>query len=110
VQSIAETEFLDASLGVHKPHRLFAQIITPGYVIKLAVEGRAYEYRASAERLVFVPQEGSAHRPRSSALPRGYAVSNASRATCRISSTSRGLSQQRWISRRAASVGTLWQP
>jgi len=60
VQSIDETEFPDASLGVPEPDRLYAQVITPGYTINLAVDGQSYEYRASDERLVFVLQEGLA--------------------------------------------------
>jgi hypothetical protein len=60
VQSIEETEFPDASLGVPEPDRFYAQVITPGHSIKLAVEGQTYEYRASHERLVFVPQEPTA--------------------------------------------------
>jgi hypothetical protein len=60
VQSIEETEFPDASLGVPQPDRHYAQILTPGYAIKLDVDGQVYEYRASDERLVFVPREGGA--------------------------------------------------
>lgn len=57
VQGMEETEFPDASLGVPEPDRLYAQVITPGHTIKLAVNGQSYEYRASDERLVFVPPE-----------------------------------------------------
>jgi hypothetical protein len=58
VQSVNEAEFPDASLGVPEPGKVYAQVITPGYVIRLIVEGQTYEYHASGERLVFVPQEG----------------------------------------------------
>jgi hypothetical protein len=60
VQSIEETEFPDASLGVPEPDMLYAQVLTPGYTIKLAANGQTYEYRASDERLVFVPPEAGA--------------------------------------------------
>jgi len=60
VQGIEETEFPDTSLGVPEPDRIYARAITPGHTIKLAVESQAYEYRASDERLAFVPQEGGA--------------------------------------------------
>jgi hypothetical protein len=59
-QCVEETEFPDASLGVPEPDRVYAQAITPGYTIKLAVNGQSYEYRASDERLVFVPPEAGA--------------------------------------------------
>jgi hypothetical protein len=60
VQSIEEAEFSDTSLGVPEPDTLYAQVLTPGYAIKLAVAGQTYEYRASDQRLVFVPQQGPA--------------------------------------------------
>lgn len=60
VQSIEETEFPDASLGVPEADRVYAQVLTPGYSIKLEVGGQAYEYRASDKRLVFVPPESQA--------------------------------------------------
>ena len=58
VQGIEETEFADASLGVPEPDKLYAQVVTPGYVIELVVEGQVYEYHASDERLVLAPLEG----------------------------------------------------
>lgn len=58
VQRVEETNFSDASLGVPQRDQFYAQVITPGYAIKLAVGDQAYEYRASDERLVFVPPEG----------------------------------------------------
>ena len=53
VQSVEATEFPDASLGVPEPGKMYAQVITPGYVIRLVVDGEIYEYHASNERLVF---------------------------------------------------------
>jgi hypothetical protein len=60
VQSVEETVFADASLGVPEPDRHYAQVLTPGYAIRLDVDGQVYEYRASDERLVFVPWEEEA--------------------------------------------------
>lgn len=60
VQSVEEAAFPDASLGVPEPDKLYAQVLTPGYSIKLIVAGQTYEYRASDERLVFVPTEAGA--------------------------------------------------
>jgi hypothetical protein len=55
VAGVEATEFPDASLGVPEPGQMVAQVITPGYVIVLAVDGAAYEYHAAGERVVFVP-------------------------------------------------------
>jgi hypothetical protein len=60
VQSVEEVDFPDTSLGVPEPGKVYAQVITPGYAIKLAADGQTYQYRASDERLAFVPQEGGA--------------------------------------------------
>jgi hypothetical protein len=57
VQSVEEAEFPDASLGVPEPGKVYAQVITPGYVIELAVAGQTYRYHASGERIVTVPGE-----------------------------------------------------
>jgi hypothetical protein len=72
VQGIEETKFADASLGVPEPDKLYAQVVTPGYVIELAVEGQVYEYHASDERLVFAPQEGG--KPQASITIQGVQV------------------------------------
>jgi len=55
VQSVEATEFPDASLGVPEPGKVYAQVITPGYVVRLAVNGTVYEYHGSGERVVFAP-------------------------------------------------------
>lgn len=60
VDSIERVEWPDASLGMPEPDNIYAQIITPGYVIKLTTEGQTYTYHASDERAVFVSQEGKA--------------------------------------------------
>jgi hypothetical protein len=58
VESVEATEFPDASLGVPEPGKMYAQVVTPGYVIKLAAGGDVYEYHASGDRVVLVPAEG----------------------------------------------------
>ena len=60
VQSVEPTEFSDASLGVPEPGMVYAQMITPGYIIDLAVAGQIYRYHASEERVVAVPEAQSA--------------------------------------------------
>jgi len=57
VQSVEAIEFPDASLGVPDPGEVYAQVITPGYVIRLVVNGTVYEYRGSGERVVAVPDD-----------------------------------------------------
>jgi hypothetical protein len=58
VQNVEETDFADASLGVPEPGKVYAQMITPGYIIELAAEGAVYEYHAAGDRVVLVPDEG----------------------------------------------------
>jgi hypothetical protein len=72
VRSVEETAFADASLGVPEPDRHYAQVITPGYAIRLDADGPVYEYRASDERLMFMPQEG--HAPQGSITIEGVQV------------------------------------
>ncbi len=57
VVSVEATEFPDTSLGVPEPGKMYAQVITPGYIIELAVDDAVYEYHASADRVVPVPKE-----------------------------------------------------
>jgi hypothetical protein len=75
VQSVEETEFPDASLGRPEPGKVYAQVITPGYVIELAVGGESYRYHASDERIVAVPNEGRPS-PKTSIAIEGVAVSS----------------------------------
>ncbi len=62
-QSVEQTEFPDASLGVPEPGQSYAQVITPGYIIKLTVEGQVYEYHAGGDRVVAVPAPAEGQRP-----------------------------------------------
>jgi hypothetical protein len=52
VQDVKEAEFPDASLGVPEPDRAYAQVITPGYVIRLMADSEVYEYHGAGERVV----------------------------------------------------------
>jgi hypothetical protein len=56
VQEVLPTEFPDASLGVPEAGVTYAQVITPGYVIRLAAGDKVYEYHSSGERIVLVPK------------------------------------------------------
>jgi hypothetical protein len=57
VRGVAPTEFEDASLGVPEPGETYAQVITPGFVIRLEVKGQLYTYHAAGDRVVRVPEE-----------------------------------------------------
>jgi len=57
VRGIVPTEFQDASLGVPEPGETYAQVITPGFVIRLEVKGEFYVYHAAGDRVVRVPGE-----------------------------------------------------
>jgi hypothetical protein len=85
VQSVEEAQFPDASLGVPEPDTAYAQVITPGYVIKLAVEDRVYTYHASEERVVYVPQESQA--PQGSVTIEGVQVTTGEEIVVRGRST-----------------------
>ena len=57
VAGVEEAQFPDPSLGVPEPEAAYTQVITPGYVIKLAAGHRVCTYHASDGRAVHVPQE-----------------------------------------------------
>jgi hypothetical protein len=57
VVKVEATEFSDTSLGVPKPGESYAQVLTPGYIIVLEVNGDNYVYHAADDRVVFVPEE-----------------------------------------------------
>jgi hypothetical protein len=45
--SVDQTDFPDASLGAPIEDEMSAQLITPGWCIRLAARGGTYEYRAN---------------------------------------------------------------
>ncbi len=55
--SVEETEFEDASLGVPEPGQSYAQMIIPGYIIILKYQDDLYQYHASSQRVVQVPDQ-----------------------------------------------------
>jgi hypothetical protein len=50
--SAEAVEWPDASLGCPEAGKMYAQVITPGYLIILAAEGQEYTYHANPEKLV----------------------------------------------------------
>ncbi len=47
VKSTEEREWNDSSLGCPEPGMMYAQVITPGYLIVLEVNGQEFNYHAS---------------------------------------------------------------
>jgi hypothetical protein len=85
VESVDETDFPDASLGVPEPDEAYAQVLTPGYAIRLMAGGQAYEYRASNRRLAFVPPESQV--PHGEITIEGVQVADGDRIVVRGRST-----------------------
>ena len=59
---IEQIEFPDASLAAPVEDEMSAQMITPGWRIRLSVGGETYEYRATARQLRLVNFKGRNYR------------------------------------------------
>jgi hypothetical protein len=57
-----QTDFPDAALGAPIEDEMSAQVITPGWRIRLQVNGKTYEYRASARQLRLFNLNGENYR------------------------------------------------
>ena len=62
VRSVEQTEFPDAALGAPVEDEMSAQVITPGWRIRLTAEGQTYEYRATERQLRLVNFKGENYR------------------------------------------------
>ena len=60
--SVEDTDFPDANFGASAPGEVSAQMITPGWRIRLKARGQTYEYRANRNRLRLVNYQGANHR------------------------------------------------
>ncbi len=49
VASVEEHTWNDASLGLPEPDMMYAQVITPGHIVTLRFEGRAYVYHVAGQ-------------------------------------------------------------
>jgi len=58
--SVKANQFPDASLGVPEPDQVYAQVLTPGYIIQLRIGEDKYIYHASTERVVLAETQLSA--------------------------------------------------
>ncbi len=52
VESIEKRMWSDASLGCPQPGMMYAQVITPGFLIRLNAQGRVYTYHTSLTHVV----------------------------------------------------------
>ncbi len=69
VRSVKEVIWPDASLGCPQPDLAYAQVIIPGYRVKLEAQGQAYDYHAErTSRVVFCSTAGSDHPPSSKGI------------------------------------------
>lgn len=59
---VAQADFPDASLGAPVEDEMSAQMITPGWRIRLKAGGETYEYRATAGQLRLVNFKGRNYR------------------------------------------------
>lgn len=56
VLRVVPTQWPDTSLGYPEPEVMYAQVITPGYVILLQAGSTTYEYHSDYERVVAPPK------------------------------------------------------
>ena len=61
-ESVEQDDFPDAALGAPIDDEMSAQVITPGWRIRLSAQNRSYEYRAAGKQLRLVKFNGRNHR------------------------------------------------
>ncbi len=62
IESVEPADFPDAALGAPIEDEMSAQVITPGWRIRLEAHGKTYEYRASARQLRLFNLNGENYR------------------------------------------------
>lgn len=62
VESVEQADFPDAALGAPIEDEMSAQVITPGWRIRLKANGTTYEYRAGARQLRLLNFNGENHK------------------------------------------------
>ena len=58
LSDLQEVDWPDASLGCPEAGKMYAQVITPGFIILLEANGQAYEYHSDTHRHVVLCVEG----------------------------------------------------
>ena len=61
-ETIEQTDFPDAALGAPLEDEMSAQVITPGWRIRLKTRGQSYEYRANDRQMRLINFQGENHR------------------------------------------------
>lgn len=64
INSVAHAEFPDAALGAPVEDEMSAQVITPGWRVRLIAKSRTYEYRATQKQLRLFNFNGENYRIR----------------------------------------------
>ena len=62
LESAEQADFPDAALGAPIEDEMSAQVITPGWRIRLKANGKTYEYRANAQHLRLFNLDGENYR------------------------------------------------
>jgi hypothetical protein len=57
-ETVDEAEFPDAALGAGGKDEMSAQMITPGWRIRLQAQGKSFEYRANKNQVRLYNHEG----------------------------------------------------
>ena len=60
--SVEKADFPDAALGAPVEDEMSAQVITPGWRIRLTANGKSYEYRANQKQLRLFNFQGENYR------------------------------------------------
>jgi hypothetical protein len=66
VERVEPVDFPDASLGAPQPDMMYAQVITPGYVIELSHQGQSFVFHGSGQQVVPAPAEDAGSPPEGS--------------------------------------------
>ena len=57
VRLVEQIDWPDSSLGCPQPDMMYAQVITPGYRVVLALDDQEYVYHTTTSRAVYCPQD-----------------------------------------------------
>lgn len=60
--AVEQADFPDAALGAPVEDEMSAQVLTPGWRIRLTAKGQTYEYRATERQLRLVNFKGENYR------------------------------------------------
>lgn len=100
----AQEDFGDASLGCPTPGRIYAQVVTPGYIFTLTYQGTIYDYRVSLDgSRVILCEETSTSAP----TPTPVLEEQYSNPLCPSATTETGPYPRSRVSMGTVATGTL---